>query len=78
MGLTDTRSLGEAQRAHGPVYCKGEDVDAEPVADFLFKYRTKGKFALFLLKYLTSFRGIAEVDGCFTPADSGAIGGETY
>ena len=72
------RSLGEAQRAHSPVYCEGEDVDAEPVAEFLFKYRTKGKFRLFILKYLTSFRGTAEVDGHLTRADSGAIGGETY
>ena len=56
MEPTDSRSLGEAQRAQGPVYCEGEDVDAEPVAEFLFKYRTKGKFDIFMLKYLTSFK----------------------
>ena len=38
-------SLGDAQPAEGTEYCEGEDVDAEPVAEFLFKYRTRGKFS---------------------------------
>ena len=72
------RSLGEAQQAHGPVYCEGEDVDAEPVAEFLFKYRTKGMFGLIMLEYLISCRGTEAIDGCFTRANTRAIGGETY
>jgi hypothetical protein len=72
------RSLGEAQQAHGHVYCEGEDVDAEPVAEFLFKYRSKGKFELCMLEYLTYCRCTKEADGNLTPADSRATGGETY
>jgi hypothetical protein len=38
-------SLGDAEHTNEPTYYDGVDIDTEPVAEFVFKYRTKGKFA---------------------------------
>ena len=75
---TDNHSLGEAQASDGIVYNQGEDVDAEPVAEFLFKYRTTSESPSGRMKYLTPFRLTQEAAGHPTYTKSQAPGTQAF